>query len=173
MFFRPFDTCGYYSLHWNVIFWFTNSSCLPSSWSICWYKKIFSYPCCVINISVHANETGQSTRRKHGDISLSSTSSYTPRTWIKWELLNVDRLFNLPSDDGSLFPDDGGSEDTGLTPPGKLQPLCIHAVRATRHNDTTSSLNCVLRKPSKSNNQLESVGLHGNTKLECVFSVWA
>ena len=71
----------------------------------------------------------------------------------------MDRLFNPLSDDGSLFPDDGGSEDAGLTPPGKLQPLSIHAVRATRHNDTTSSLNHVLQKTCKSNNQFENVGL--------------
>lgn len=124
--------------------------------------KTFSYPCCVINISVHTNETGQSSRRKHRDISLSSTSSYTQRTWIKWTILDLDRLFNPLTDDGSLFPDDSRSEDAGLTPPGKLQPICIHAARATVHKDTKiqfkslSGGNHVCQ--GTSNNRPESVG---------------
>lgn len=40
----------------------------------------------------------------------------------------VDELFNPLSDGWSLFPDDSRSERAGPTPPGKLQPLCIHAV---------------------------------------------
>lgn len=52
--------------------------------------------------------------------------------------MNLDRLFNPPSDGGSVFAYDcrsvGRSEDAGLTPRGKLKPLCVSVVRAAVHS---------------------------------------